>query len=448
MTERRAQSTGADVLRLAAAADPFGHRVHMALAVAWAFFLPLLMIPWAKDVALVLLVIWSIARVLFGGVRAAWGPIFSMPITWFISAWGIWTCLSLAWSPAPDWGLEELRAFRSFLIPISLFPVLLHLRRVVMAFLIGVAIVNLIQIAQAVGIPGFAPAKPSLYYGWVAPNPGGLLIAAAFIAHIAWPIAERRGRTAVWHVAGAALAALGLLLMLNRGSMVAATVGPAVIMVVALCVIPRARVKVLLVATALTFGVSVGLLIDDLALDGAATTPVRNRIQLAMDDLGSAERFADKPLIKRSVTYRVEVWKATIESVQKRPLCGIGLGGLWHAFEAHPEFTNTDRLEDGYRRVEADHKHAHNSWLFVSATTGLIGLALMLGTLGSGLAAEVRRMASQPIALVGFGIVVSWMVANVFDSLILSGSTSQLLVLGLLAAWLPRSKGAVRAEDA
>jgi len=310
--DRRVSVAGVDALRRAAEADPFGHRVHLTLAVAWAFCVPMVMVPWAKDVALVLLVIWSIARVLFGGVRYAWGPIFRMPITWFITAWGLWTCLSLAWTPAPEWGLEELRAFRSFLIPISLFPVILHVRRLLWAFLIAVAIINLIQIAQAAGLPGLSTIKPNRYCAWIAPNPGGLLVAAAFVAHIAWPIAERRGRGAVWHVGGAALAAVGVLLMLNRGGIVAAIVGPAAIMVVALVLLPRARATVLLVATALTFGVSIGLLIDDLALDGAATSPMRARIQRGMDDLTNAKQFANRPLIRRSVMYRVEVWKAAM----------------------------------------------------------------------------------------------------------------------------------------
>ncbi len=445
--DRRAALSGPDVLRHAAEADPFGHRVHMSLAIAWAFFLPLLMIPWAKDVALVALAGWSIARILFGGVRAAWAPIFRMPITWLIMAWGVWTCLSLTWSPAPGWGLEELRAFRSFLIPISLFPVILHLRRLLAAFLIAVAIINLIQIAQALEVPGITTVRENRCCAWIAPNPGGLLVAAAFAAHLAWPIAERRGRAAVWHVGGAALASIGLLFMVNRGGMVAAVIAPGVVMVAALVLLPRARATVLLVATALTFGLSIALLLDDVAFNGAVTSPVRDRVQRGVDDLSGARQFGKRPLIKRAVTYRLEVWKATLESIRTRPWAGTGLGGLWHAFDAHPEFTSNDRTVEGYVPVDSDHKHAHNSWLFIPATTGLVGLALMLATLGSGLLAEARRFAARPEALVGFGIVVVWMVGNIFDSLILSGSTSQLLILGLLAAWLPRGSSDARAQS-
>jgi O-antigen ligase len=353
----------------------------------------------------------------------------------------LWTCLSLAWSPELGWGLEELRAFRSFLIPISLFPVILHYNRILSAFLIAIAIINLIQIAQSLGIAWIDPVRPNRYCAWIAPNPGGLLLAAAFVAHIAWFILDcRRGR-AVLHIGGGVLAAIGLLLMVNRGAIVAVGVGAIVILAAGIILLPRARVAVLLAAIAMTIGMAMGLLLDNVAFDGRITAPMRRQAQSGFDDLANSDKFVGRPIYRRSVMYRVEVWKAALEAIGQRPIVGIGVGGVWHAFDAHPEFTANDRTAVDYIPVDGDHRHVHNTWLFIAVTTGLIGSLLMVLTIGSGLVAEARRAAaSHPIAFVGFGIVVTWMVGNVFDTLIISGSTSCLLILGLLPAWIPRSQ--------
>ena len=438
--DRRNALDGLDVLRHAAAADPFGHRIHIALAMAWAFFVPLLMIPWAKDVALILLVGWCLARVLFGGVRYAWGPLFRMPLAWLITAWLIWTGLSILWSPSPMWGLDEYKAFRAFLIPISVFPVLIEFRKILWAFLAGAAIVTVIQLLQASTLVELGSRwNINQFTAWIAPNPGGLLLAGAFVAHAAWLLAERRGRMAAVHVAGAVLAAIGVMLMNNRGAVLASGIGVAVVCVVVLILLPRARAKVLLIATAIVFGLSSGLYVDEVLLDSKFSGPIEAKAQRGLDDLNNTEQFTSRPLLRRSVTYRLKVWSALLEDILDRPLLGTGMGGLWLAFDDHPEFTSTDRTVPSYKPAYKDPKHGHSSWLFVPVATGLIGMALMWGTLGTALAGLCRRARRHPEAVVSFGILVAWMIGNVFDSLLLSGSTNYLLIIGLLAAFIPRA---------
>ena len=427
--DRRNALDGLDVLRHAAAADPFGHRIHIALAMAWAFFVPLVMIPWAKDVALILLVGWCLARVLFGGVRYAWGPLFRMPLAWLITAWLFWTGLSILWSPAPIWGLDEYKAFRAFLIPISVFPVLFEFRKMLWAFLAGAAIVTVIQLLQASGLAGLPIDSFNRVCAWIAPNPGGLLLAGAFVAHAAGLIAERRKRMAGVHVAGVVLAAIGVLFMNNRGAFLAASIGVVVVFVVVVILLPRARAKVLLVATSIVFGLTGGLYVDEVLMGSKVSGPIEARAQRGLDDLNNTNYFQRRPIAKRSVTYRLEEWSALLEDIQERPLLGTGLGGLWHAFDDHLE------LKSDINK----HKHGHNSWLFVPATTGLIGMALMWGTLGTAIAVLCRRARRHPEAMVPFGILVAWMIGNVFDSLLLSGSTNCLLIIGLLAAFVPRA---------
>jgi O-antigen ligase len=437
--DRRNAIEGLDVLRHAAAADAFGHRIHIALAMAWAFFVPLVMIPWAKDVALILLVGWCLARVLFGGVRYAWGPLFRMPLAWLITAWLFWTGLSILWSPSPMWGLDEYKAFRAFLIPISVFPVLFEFRKMLWAFLAGAAIVTVIQLLQASGLAGLPIDSFNRVCAWIAPNPGGLLLAGAFVAHAAGLIAERRKRMAGVHVAGVVLAAIGVLFMNNRGAFLAASIGVAVVFVVVVILLPRARAKVLLVATSIVFGLTGGLYIDEVLMGSKVSGPIEARAKRGLDDLNNTDYFQRRPITRRALTYRLEVWSALLDDIQDRPLLGTGMGGLWLAFDDHPEFTSTDRTVPSYKPAYKNPKHGHSSWLFVPATTGLIGMALMWGTLGTAIAVLCRRARRHPEAMVPFGILVAWMIGNVFDSLLLSGSTNCLLIIGLLAAFVPRA---------
>ena len=424
-----------DVLAAAAAADPLGHRIHIALAMLWAFTIPLQMIPAAKDIALVLLLGWAAIRALLGGMRSAWRPLFSRPLAWFLTAWGLWTCATMLWSVDPQSGLEELANYRSFLVPLAVFPILLELRRMLWAFLAGAAIVNLIQAMQAMGVPGFTPEVPDRFFAWMAPNPGGLLIAAAFVAHAAWLVVERRGGLSFLHIAGAALAALGLALMQNRGGMVAAVLAIIILLLTVVALLPRARSTVLLVATCLTFGLSAGLLIDDVLLGSSIGDPVRQRMQEGIDDVQDAPQYEVKRLVQRSVTFRLTAWRDLLQIIQARPLGGTGLGGL------APALLGVGNDAEIAAELPP-HRHGHNTWLFTAAATGLIGLALMLCTIGGAALDMLRRLNTFPETMVCLGILLTWVIANLFDSLILSGGTSCLLILGLLASFIPRENPA------
>ncbi len=422
-----------EVLAAGASADPLGHRIHVVLAMLWAFTIPLQMIPAAKDVSLVLLLGWAASRAILGGMRTAWRPLFTRPVAWFLTAWGLWTCAAMLWSVDPRAGIEELVNYRSFLIPLAVFPILLELRRLLWAFLAGVAIVNLIQALQAMGVPGFSPQVPERFFAWMAPNPGGLLIAAAFVAHAAWIVVERRGGMSGLHIGGAALAALGLALMQNRGGIVAAVLAIIILLLTVIALLPRARSTVLLVAASMTFGLSAGLLIDDVLLGSAIGDPVRQRMQEGVDDVSNTPQYEVKRLVQRSVTFRLTAWRDLLEVIWAKPLGGTGLGGIAPAL-----LTIGDNAENAAELPP--HRHGHNSWLFTAAATGLIGLGLMICTLGSATLDLLNRLTAFPEAIVCLGILLTWMIANMFDSLILSGGTSCLLMLGLLASFIPREK--------
>ena len=81
----------------------------------------------------------------------------------------------------------------------------------------------------------------------------------------------------------------------------------------------------------------------------------------------------------RDVTFtgRTTIWRAAARSIGQRPLTGHGFGGVWD--ELGPTSTSV------MRAVGARVYHAHNGFLDVTLQTGVIGLVLLLGSIGTAL---------------------------------------------------------------
>ena len=89
----------------AAVGDPVGHRVHLALALAWCF-----LVSWPTTVvelAWVPLVVFSVIRA--PNVWRTWGSFAVQPLVLAILAFAAWQGVSLLWSPDPRQGLREVR---------------------------------------------------------------------------------------------------------------------------------------------------------------------------------------------------------------------------------------------------------------------------------------------------------------------------------------------------
>ena len=114
--------------------DTIGRKVHLALAAAFLFLVPVS--TFAKDPAFILLIGWALIR--SPGTWRSYRVLLRDPIVPALVAWAAWETASLLWSPLPGEGVEELRVFRFLLIPLALWPVLDRAGWLVAAFLLGI----------------------------------------------------------------------------------------------------------------------------------------------------------------------------------------------------------------------------------------------------------------------------------------------------------------------
>jgi len=69
----------------------------------------------------------------------------------------------------------------------------------------------------------------------------------------------------------------------------------------------------------------------------------------------------------RTGVNRTEIWKATLRMIKDYPIAGVGMGGYWTAFPAYHDASGTMTPQQ-----------AHNDYLEIVASGGVIGLALFL----------------------------------------------------------------------
>ncbi len=117
--------------------------------------------------------------------------------------------------------------------------------------------------------------------------------------------------------------------------------------------IPRIRNSLL----ALTVILAVPILINLLTVGSVMFEPIRNFIAGFMPD--------------PTYTGRDEIWAFALDNIAKRPLFGFGFEAFW----GMPDLVNAwNYLESwGYRASDA-----HNGYLNLAVTTGLVGLAFAL----------------------------------------------------------------------
>lgn len=83
----------------------------------------------------------------------------------------------------------------------------------------------------------------------------------------------------------------------------------------------------------------------------------------------------------RGVTFtqRTDVWKFVIDQIELRPMLGVGFGSFW---DVNPQVQPSLQTDFWFARPDAFTNEAHNGYLDIAVTTGLIGLAGALFVLG------------------------------------------------------------------
>ena len=138
-----AQPDIADTLRDIRTRDRYGHVLHVAAALLFAFFAPLDQGP--NSVASIVLVSITLVRVLT--FPALFTPLLRWTPLWIALAWVGWTALSATWSPRSD-ALRLLNGQRLLLGVLALWPVLDHTRALAWALVLAAATNAAVQVAQ------------------------------------------------------------------------------------------------------------------------------------------------------------------------------------------------------------------------------------------------------------------------------------------------------------
>jgi O-antigen ligase len=88
-------------------------------------------------------------------------------------------------------------------------------------------------------------------------------------------------------------------------------------------------------------------------------------------------------------TNRTDIWSATVDAINDRPIAGYGWNGAWVDVMTEPTITLN-------REIGFEAGHAHNAVLEMLLEGGVIGLALYLTFFGSVGAAAWRALRTHP----------------------------------------------------
>jgi O-antigen ligase len=134
------------------------------------------------------------------------------------------------------------------------------------------------------------------------------------------------------------------------------------------------------------------------------------------------------------VGQRLARWSAALQVAIDRPLAGAGAGGYALAIDAL-----------GYGALARRNEHAHSTYLHEAATTGVVGLGLMLASFGLCLRRLPAGEAAAPYAGGTLFVLFGWLVGGLFDCYQLNGTMFGLFAfiaaLGLKHPGAPDPRG-------
>lgn len=271
---------------------------------------------------------------------------------------------------------------------------------ILLAFLIGLAALNIIAFLTYFGIVGqkklALPLAPmSVHHIWFSNiNAIGLYVAAAF-----WLYSPRRvsNRFKQLLIASCAVGILCILLSLSR----TAWFGFALTAVIMGFLVSRNK--------KLFFGVTAGAAAASIALYFIVPL-VHDRINLIAQDIS---RFAAGDT-DSSLGARFLMWKAAIMMFLSNPLVGVGTGGYGPTMAAF--------IQNGkFPQFLLEFNQPHNMYLFALATNGIPGLIVLLSifwvSLKYSLAGLKKGNNEQKLfAFLGAATAIHFMIAGMTDS--------------------------------
>ncbi|MCI4646223.1 MAG: O-antigen ligase family protein [Hyphomonadaceae bacterium] len=144
-----------------------------------------------------------------------------------------------------------------------------------------------------------------------------------------------------------------------------------------------------------------------------------------------------------SLTGRTDIWVALVDSISARPWLGYGYGAFWNP-DSEPAYWV--RIA-----VEWDAPTAHNGWLDIALSVGLVGMGLFVLSFGMTLARAIASGLDHRFALYCLGFLAQLGLFSFSESILLEQNSlvwiSFVALAALLAKGLDKQGRIVRPAD-
>lgn len=365
-------------------------------------------------------------------------PLVLQPLVVLLAAWTLWSMVSISWSPDARMGWKQWHALRWAWVPLVLWPVLYRRSILVGALMVGLIMGNLGQalhaVGKALGISALVwPRLADRNSGWWDPVVGGSMLCAALGLHIGLVVGGR-GALRVLGVGGVVVTCIGIAATGSRGAYLTA----GALLVFALITLAvqafgrsdRGRTELgVVIATAVLL---VGLGVGTALLSGTIT----RRFEAAKQEISAALRDGK---YDTDTGARILMAKLATEAFLEHPVRGVGYGGYRKWCET------TMRARTGDPAWNLAHAHAHNTYLHIAATGGIVGLVIagvitvrgVLNAVALGKRREGGSFAWSPLWAMG-----AFLMVGLFDPIHINAQTSAQLaaLLGLCPSWIVARK--------
>jgi O-antigen ligase len=395
-----------------------------------------------------------------GGIPMGVGWLATLPIGWrlhkyllrqplliMLALWAAWVGLSLLWSVEPRRGAWDLASLRfAWTIP-ALWLLMRDRQKLIVALAVGFLLGNLAQLILWAGhylhIPALAfkdlsPGGRNPGW-WTHPAEAGYILVGALGLHLPAALMGR-GRTRLFAIAAAAATWLGLLATGTRGAWLAAL---ALIFVAVALAIASGRWKWRSPRFGLAVAAAVGVLIIGWFTLGDL---VSKRAQAGISDVTTALR---EHRYDTDTGARIKLALMAVDMFKERPIQGQGAGSYRPLAEAR---LRAEGADDAKMAWWADKPaSAHNAWLHIAATLGIVGVLIALAVVFAALRGGFENLWPDRLGTYAAGpafALVGMLLTTPFDVTYINSVPSAFVTVLLALCLMRRPEGeAVSGQD-